>query len=63
VALAAGLVAAWLFDRRARRNGHRPGADLRRFSHERDSHACSMPPQGDLGQAGFGPPELGPPGG
>ena len=27
--IAAGLVAAWLFDRRARRNGHRVRANLR----------------------------------
>jgi hypothetical protein len=61
VALAAGLVTAWLFDRRARRHGHRPGADPRRFSDERDAQASAMPPLANLGEGGIsGPP---PPGG
>ena len=35
VALAAGLVVAWLFDRRARRDGHRVKADIRKVNDER----------------------------
>jgi hypothetical protein len=46
VALAALLVAAWLFDRRARRR-HRLRPDLRRFNDERYRHAGSLDP--DLG--------------
>ena len=38
---------AWLFDRRARRNGHRVRADIRRVNDERYSHSGSMDP--DLG--------------
>jgi hypothetical protein len=52
VALALGLVAAWLFDRRARRRGHRVQADIRKVNDERYSHAGSMDP--DLGA----PPHL-----
>ena len=44
VALAAVLVAAWLFDRRARRSGHRVRADIRKVNAERYSHAGSMDP-------------------
>ena len=44
VALAAGLVAAWLFDRRARRSGHRVRADIRKVNDERYRHAGSMDP-------------------
>jgi hypothetical protein len=47
VALALGLVAAWLFDRRARRDGHKVQADIRKVNDERYSHAGSMDP--DLG--------------
>jgi hypothetical protein len=47
VALAVGLVAAWMFDRRARRRGHRVRADIRRVNDERYRHAGSMDP--DLG--------------
>ena len=47
VALAAGLVAAWLFDRRARRSGQRVRADIRKVNDERYSHSGSMDP--DLG--------------
>ena len=43
-ALAAGLVAAWLFDRRARRSGHRVRADIRKVNDERYRHAGSMDP-------------------
>ena len=38
---------AWLFDRRARRNGHRVQADIRKVNDERYSHSGSMDP--DLG--------------
>ena len=38
---------AWLFDRRARRRGHRVRADIRRVNDERYRHAGSMDP--DLG--------------
>jgi hypothetical protein len=63
LALPVGLVAAWLFDRRARRHGHRPGADPRRFSDEREGHASAMPPRANLGEGGVGgPPAGGPPG-
>ena len=44
VALAAGLVAAWVFDRRARRSGHRVRADIRKVNDERYRHAGSMDP-------------------
>jgi hypothetical protein len=47
VALGVGLVAAWLFDRRARRSGHRVRADITKVNDERYSHAGSMDP--DLG--------------
>jgi hypothetical protein len=40
-------VAAWLFDRRARRRGHRVQADIRKVNDERYSHAGSIDP--DLG--------------
>jgi hypothetical protein len=51
VALALVLVAAWLFDRRARRH-HRVRADIGKVNDERYSHAGSMDP--DLGA----PPHL-----
>ncbi len=47
VALGAGLVVAWLFDRRARRNGHRVQADIAKVNDDRYSHSGSMDP--DLG--------------
>ena len=44
VALVLGLVVAWLFDRRARRDGHKVQADIRKVNDERYRHAGSMDP-------------------
>ena len=55
VALAAGLVAAWLFDRRARRSGHR--ADIRKVNDERYRHAGSMDPFMGAGSGSYAPVE------
>jgi hypothetical protein len=38
---------AWLFDRRARRDGHRVRADIDKVNNDRYSHSGSMDP--DLG--------------
>jgi hypothetical protein len=53
VALATGLVVAWRFDRRARRAGHRPRADIRKVNDERYSHAGSMDPNLGAGPGSY----------
>ena len=42
--IVAGLVAAWLFDGRARRNGHRVRANLRGLTDVKYSHAGPIDP-------------------
>jgi hypothetical protein len=57
VALAAGLVAGWLFERRARRSERMDRADIRKVNDERYRHAGSMDPFMGAGSGSYAPVE------